>query len=79
MDPVPPRSLPCDPTILSRLQQATRKEHVRQLFERHDVDALNRAWKQLTPTERSSLTLCRLFDGIIIPDAQEPGADPSSH
>lgn len=78
MDATPSRSSPCDPVLLGHLKRATRKEDVRHLFERHDVDALNLAWKQLTPLERSSLTLCRLFDGIIIPDAQESDADSAT-
>lgn len=38
------------------------------LFQRHDVEAINAAWRQLDPIDRAALNLCRIFDGTIIPD-----------
>jgi hypothetical protein len=64
-------SSPSDPTILEGLRQATRKDHVRHLLQRHDVEQVNAAWRRLTPVERSALLLCKHFDGTIIPDYSE--------
>jgi hypothetical protein len=61
----------CDPRILDRLRTATRKEDVRRLLQRHDVNEVNAAWQQLTPVERSALLLCKHFDGTIVPDFTE--------
>lgn len=59
--------------ILRSLQDARTKDAVRVLMERHDLQDINAAWQQLTPVERGSLHLCRLFDGTII-----SGPDPLS-
>jgi hypothetical protein len=68
-DPGPAPALSAsDEVILTALQRATNKGQVRQLFQRHDVDAINTAWRQLKPVERSALLLCKHFDGTIIPE-----------
>lgn len=72
--PVPPAnqpSSPCVVSILTALQSATCKADVRALFQRHDVDDINAAWRQLSSVERSALNLCRIFDGTIISDYSE--------
>jgi hypothetical protein len=61
------RSLSCDPIILEELKKATQKDHVRQLLQRHDANAVNQAWRCLDPIERSALLLCKNLDGTIIP------------
>lgn len=67
---------PSNTLIKSALEQATTKADVRELFQRHDVSDINAAWKELTPLERASLNLCRVFDGTIIHDyTEEPGAN----
>lgn len=65
--PAPSSSAPSTP-VLESLQRATCKKDVRELFQRHDVEAINQAWRQLTPVERASLTLAKVFDGTILPD-----------
>ena len=66
-----PLSSSCDPAILAALQQATSKGHVRQLFQRHDVNQINQAWRCLDPLDRSALLLCKHLDGTIIPGIRE--------
>lgn len=68
-----PASSSCDPVILEGLRQATRKEDVRHLLQRHDVNRVNDAWRALTPLERSALLLCKHFDGTVIPDYTDTG------
>jgi hypothetical protein len=65
--PAHPDTSPCDPLILDQLQQATRRSDVAALLRRHDATEVNAAWRQLSPLERSSLLLCKHFDGTIIP------------
>jgi hypothetical protein len=64
-------SSPCDPLVLEELQKATHRSHVANLLRRHDVNEVNAAWRQLTPLERSSLLLCKQFDGTIIPEVTD--------
>ena len=71
MLPVIPPSSPCGVSILTALQSATCKADVRALFQRHDVDDINTAWRQLSSLDRSALNLCRIFDGTIISDYSE--------
>jgi hypothetical protein len=61
-------SLPCDPAILEALRQATHKSQVRLLFQRHDENEINQAWHCLDPIDRSTLLLCKNFDGTIVPE-----------
>jgi hypothetical protein len=63
--------LPCNPEILAALQLATHKGHVKELFQRHDVNEINQAWRCLDPLDRSALLLCKSLDGTIIPGVCE--------
>lgn len=71
MSPANQPSSPCEASILTALQSATCKADVRALFQRHDVDDINAAWRQLSSLDRSALNLCRIFDGTIISDYSE--------
>lgn len=79
----PSASPPCDPDILSQLEQASCKSDVKALLTRHDVADVNAAWKQLPGVQKAALNLCRIFDGTIFYDLDEDdllgGGQPPGH
>lgn len=56
-----------DPSmLLSALQHASSKKDVRDLIDKHGYEPVAKAWGQLDQLSRSSLSLVKAFDGVII-------------
>lgn len=66
--PVPtPASSPSAvvPEVLDALSRAETKQDVRTILQRYDSEAVNLAWKQLSPVQRGALQLVRFTNGRI--------------
>lgn len=64
--PIPPSSASApDPDILAALAEASTKEDVRQVISRYDGDAVNHAWRHLSPVQQAALRLVRFTNGRI--------------
>lgn len=52
--------------LLPALQSASCKKDVRELIDKHGYESVAIAWGQLDQLTRSSLSLVKAFDGVII-------------
>ena len=61
--------------LLAALRNASTKQDVRSLLDKHGHEPVSAAWTSLDPIEKAALNLVRVFNGTLLhDDGSEPNA-----
>lgn len=53
------------PDLLEAIEQASCRQDMARLLQRHSYNEVNAAWKHVSPVQRAALSFIRNFDGFV--------------